>query len=155
MQDMNLMQRKRVALAPALALLLALGACNRAGGMPGERSDLDTGKSQGSDVLAARDAQQASGSAAAAADAPPDGTRAMGASGAEKVDDAAITAQVNAGLAGAKDLGTSKIDVDTQNGVVTLSGPTPSATAKERAAEIAHRVKGVQSVNNQLTITSG
>jgi hyperosmotically inducible periplasmic protein len=39
--------------------------------------------------------------------------------------------------------------------VVTLSGPTPSATAKERAAEIAHRVKGVQSVNNQLTITSG
>jgi len=154
MQDMNLMQRKRVALVPALALLLALSACNRAGGMP-QRMESDADKSQVADVLAARDRQQASDSAAAARDAPPDRTRAMGASGAEKVDDAAITAQVNAGLARAKDLGTSKIDVDTQNGVVTLSGPTPSATAKERAAEIAHRVTGVQSVNNQLTITSG
>lgn len=155
MQDTNLMQRKRLALVPALALLLALGACNRAGGMSGERMESDADRSQATDVLAARDTQPASGSAAAAADAPLDGTRAMGASGAEKVDDAAITAQVNAGLARAKDLGTSKIDVDTQNGVVTLSGPTPSATAKERAAEIAHRVTGVQSVNNQLTITSG
>jgi osmotically-inducible protein OsmY len=79
----------------------------------------------------------------------------MGASGREKIDDGTITAQVNARLAQDKELSGIKIDVDTQNGVVTLSGPTPTASAKERAAEIAHHVKGVVSVNNQLTITSG
>ena len=45
--------------------------------------------------------------------------------------------------------------MDTQNGVVTLSGPAPTATARERASEIARGVKGVTSVNNQLTIKSG
>ena len=48
-----------------------------------------------------------------------------------------------------------RIDVDTRDGVVTLSGPAPSATARERASEIARGVKGVSSVNNQLTIKSG
>jgi osmotically-inducible protein OsmY len=79
----------------------------------------------------------------------------MGASAADKVDDASITAKVNASLAKDKELSAIKIDVDTQNGVVTLSGPAPSATAKERASEVARTVKGVNSVNNQLTIKSG
>ena len=61
----------------------------------------------------------------------------------------------NAALAKDKDLSAIKIDVDTQNGVVTLSGPAPTATAKQRASEIARTVKGVSSVNNQLTVKAG
>ena len=73
----------------------------------------------------------------------------------DKVDDATITTKVNAALAKDKDLSAIKIDVDTQNGVVTLSGPAPTATAKQRASEIARTVKGVSSVNNQLTVKAG
>jgi hyperosmotically inducible periplasmic protein len=71
------------------------------------------------------------------------------------VDDAAITTKVNAGLAADKDLSAVKIDVDTKDGVVTLTGPAPTAGARERATEIARGVKGVSSVNNQLTVKAG
>lgn len=71
------------------------------------------------------------------------------------VDDAAITAQVSAGLAKDPDLSALKINVDTKSGVVTLSGPAPTAQAKDRAAEIAKAVKGVSSVNNQLAVKAG
>ena len=84
-----------------------------------------------------------------------DKTQSMGATAGDKVDDATITTKVNAALAKDKDLSAIKIDVDTQNGVVTLSGPAPTATAKQRASEIARTVKGVSSVNNQLTVKAG
>ena len=71
------------------------------------------------------------------------------------MDDAAITTKVNAELAADKDLSAIKIDVDTKDGVVTLTGPAPSAGARERATEIAKNVKGVTSVNNQLTVKAG
>ncbi|QNP60338.1 BON domain-containing protein [Paenacidovorax monticola] len=71
------------------------------------------------------------------------------------VDDAAITAQVAAGLAKDPDLSALKINVDTKAGVVTLSGPAPTAQAKDRAADIAKAVKGVSSVNNQLAVKAG
>ncbi|HWI77557.1 MAG TPA: BON domain-containing protein [Ramlibacter sp.] len=152
---MESMQRARLVLAASLALLLALGGCNRpADGMAGRRADTGARTSQRADVQHALEARD-SGTSAAAASPSPDNTQAMGASGREKIDDGTITAQVNARLAQDKELSGIKIDVDTQNGVVTLSGPTPTASAKERAAEIAHHVKGVVSVNNQLTITSG
>ncbi|MEO8653001.1 MAG: BON domain-containing protein [Ramlibacter sp.] len=38
---------------------------------------------------------------------------------------------------------------------MTLSGPAPTAAAKAHAIEIARNVKGVNSVNNQLTIKAG
>ena len=71
----------------------------------------------------------------------------------EKVDDATITAQVSAGLAKDPDLSAIKINVDTVNGSVTLNGPATTPAAKERAQTIASAVKGVTSVNNQLTVT--
>ena len=70
-------------------------------------------------------------------------------------DDAAITAQVAAGLAKDPELSALKINVDTKGGVVTLSGPAPTAQAKERATGIAKGVKGVGGVNNQLTVHAG
>ncbi len=71
---------------------------------------------------------------------------------AATLDDTAITAAVSAGLAKDPDLSAVKIDVHTQGGVVTLSGPAPNAAAKTRAGEIARGVKSVNSVNNQLVV---
>ncbi|HSW19996.1 MAG TPA: BON domain-containing protein [Ramlibacter sp.] len=70
----------------------------------------------------------------------------------QKVDDALITSRVNAGFAADKDLSALKIDVDTKDGVVTLMGSAPDATAKSRATEIAKNAKDVKSVNNQLNV---
>ena len=78
----------------------------------------------------------------------------MGAAG-QPASDASITAHVNAAFAGDKELRPLKIDVDTQNGIVTLSGLAPTASAKAHADEVAHTVAGVVSVNNQLTLQTG
>ena len=67
-------------------------------------------------------------------------------------DDASITAAVTAGLAKDPDLSAIKINVDTQRGKVTLSGPAPTDTAKSRAEQIAKGVKGVSAVDNQLEV---
>ena len=72
---------------------------------------------------------------------------------AAKVDDAAITASVTAGLAKDPDLSAIKINnVDTKGGVVTLNGPAPTAAAKARAEDIAKGVEGVSSVDNKLEV---
>jgi len=153
---MKPIQQKTVMLLSSLTMLLALGACDRAGDRTvGERIDSGVSKTQQAGAEAKRDAKDATASAGAAADSAVDSTKQMGAVAADKIDDAAITAKVNASLAADKDLSAIKIDVDTQNGVVTLSGPAPSATARERASEIARSVKGVNSVNNQLTVKAG
>jgi len=77
------------------------------------------------------------------------------ASSEPKVDDNKLTAMVLTGLKADKELNPLRIDVDTRDGVVTLSGSVPSAAAKARASEIAQNVKNVKSVNNQLTLAAG
>lgn len=95
-----------------------------------------------------------------------DDTKAMGASSGtlasaiasaapDHSDDGSITRQVSAAIAADRDLHALKIDVDTENGIVTLSGPAPTASAKAHADEVARTVKGVVSVNNQLTLQTG
>jgi hyperosmotically inducible periplasmic protein len=70
----------------------------------------------------------------------------------ENVDDAAITASVKAKLAAEK-MGTlTSVDVDTRQRTVYLNGVVPSEDLKQRAANIAWGVKGVQSVVNNLSI---
>ena len=86
---------------------------------------------------------------------PSDPTAAMGAaptSGTSAAKDARITQQVKAELAAARDLSGARIDVDTRDGVVTLSGPVRTAAVKARAAEIARTVQDVRDVNDQLTL---
>ena len=70
------------------------------------------------------------------------------------IDDATITAQVNASLAKDPDLSALKINVDTVDGKVTLNGPAPTTVARDRAETIAKAVQGVTSVNNQLVVTA-
>ena len=66
---------------------------------------------------------------------------------------AALTTKVKSALAkdaGFKTLG--KIDVDSNEGVVTLKGRVESAEAKKKAEQIAKQVDGVKSVKNQLRV---
>ncbi|HKQ24958.1 MAG TPA: BON domain-containing protein [Burkholderiales bacterium] len=73
----------------------------------------------------------------------------------DKMDDATITAKVKTALIGEPDLEALKIDVDTADGVVTLSGTVDSRTKVSRAVQVAQAVQGVRSVDNRLTVKQG
>jgi hyperosmotically inducible protein len=148
--------RKNLLLISSLATLLALGACQRNDGETvGEKADTGASKTEQAARNAEQDVKDATASAGAAVKNAGEETRAMGAAAADKVEDAVITTKVNAALASDKDLSAVKIDVDTKNGVVTLTGPAPTASARDHATELARNVKGVTSVNNQLTVKAG
>ena len=129
------------------AMLLALGACSKQdnGKTVGQSIDAGIAKTE----QAAKDAGKAMKEASQEAQAK--GGKA-GTSLGEKMEDAAITATVSSGLVKDADLSAIKINVDTRDGVVTLTGPAPTAAAKDKATDIAKQVKGVTSVNNQLVV---
>lgn len=135
---MNTSHYRGLLVVSSLAALLSLGACDRFNNSTvGQKADSAASKT----ARATRSAGEE--------------TRSMGAAGASKVADGTITTKVNAALAADRDLSAVKIDVDTKDGVVTLTGPAPSAAAREHATELAKNIKGVTSVNNQLTVKAG
>ncbi|MCJ0765120.1 BON domain-containing protein [Variovorax terrae] len=145
----------------AAALLLALGACSKQqdNATVGQQIDSAVAKTEQAAEKAKDEAQS---SMAAAGSAVKDAAQDAKATTQETVDkmsatidDATITAAVTAGLAKDPDLSAIKINVDTQGGRVSLTGPAPSAEARERASVIAKSIKGVQAVDNQLTIKAG
>lgn len=71
---------------------------------------------------------------------------------ADKAADAMITTSVNAELAKDSSLSALKINVDTDAGRVALKGTAPTEMAREHATTLASGVKGVVSVDNQLTV---
>jgi hyperosmotically inducible protein len=70
----------------------------------------------------------------------------------DSIDDAGITAQVKTVLLNDKEIGALRIDVDTTQGVVTLSGPVRSNADEERAIQLARQVAGVKDVKSTLQI---
>ncbi|MFN7196491.1 MAG: BON domain-containing protein [Hylemonella sp.] len=78
--------------------------------------------------------------------------------GAENVasatGDASLTAKVKTALITAPDLGSSNIDVDTSNGVVTLNGEVKNANEKDKAEQVAATMIGVTSVVNKLQVAN-
>lgn len=144
------MRRPLTAAACSVAVLFALVGCNKAddGKTVGQSIDSGIAKTE----QAATDAGNAMKDAGR--DAQASGSQASTTMG-EKIDDAMITTSVNASLAQDPDLSAIKIDVDTKDGIVTLSGPAPTASAKDKATELAKQVKGVSSVNNQLVVKAG
>lgn len=70
----------------------------------------------------------------------------------EAVTDAAITSAVKAKFLGDTGVSGLKIDVDTSDGVVTLTGTVPSQAEKERALKLAHETNGVKSVTDRLKV---
>ena len=67
-------------------------------------------------------------------------------------DDSSITASVKSKLVAEKTANLTRIEVDTTNQVVTLSGTVASAAEKTKAEQLARQVDGVKSVKNNLQV---
>lgn len=113
------------------ALALTLSACDRS---PEQRST-----APGGDTAASRPADRPQGMV--------DKTQAI-------ASDATITAKVKSKFVADDHLKAHEINVDTKNGVVTLSGSVQDPAAKDRATQVAREVEGVASVDNRLVVRS-
>lgn len=147
---------KGVLAVSSLAVLLALGACGKKDETVGQQVDSAVAKTE---QVASEAKAKTEASMEKAGDAMKSATQSAEASGSKtadaigaKIDDAAITASISADLAKDPDLSAIKINVDTRNGIVTLNGPAPTTSAKEKATTIAKAVKGVSSVDNKLVV---
>lgn len=70
------------------------------------------------------------------------------------LNDAWLWTKTRFELAGADDLRDSTINVDVDNGVVTLTGTVASAAQKTRAEQVAKGVEDIKSVRNQLRVSA-
>jgi osmotically-inducible protein OsmY len=78
---------------------------------------------------------------------------AAGASEAEEaLNAAALTAKIKSKMALDDTIAARYIDVDTQDGVVTLSGTVESDTQRQRALQLARETDGVSSVVDRLQL---
>lgn len=134
---------RRVAAAVAVAAAAALAAC-------GAEEDPRTAGQQLDDAVATAKAETEAAGERIAQEAR-EARAEIGAS----VDDARITAAVNAKLADDEELSALRIDVDTEAGHVVLGGEAPNGLAKTRAEQLARAVDGVLSVDNRLTVPAG
>ena len=139
-------QLRITALAAALAASTLVVAC-------GEQEDATVGQRLDSTVTEVQNAGTQMGQDArqAAQDLQAAGSQAADAM-ARGAADASITAKVNAALAGDPKLSSLKIDVDTLDGRVNLSGFAPDAASRDRATQLTQAVSGVVSVENKLEV---
>lgn len=162
--------RKLTTLSASAVLLgaLALTGCNRNteqaqapadnGSTVAQNTDSQTTTGQKIDNAQASAERGMHNAGEAVKDAAHDATQATKNAAAEvgdKVADARITTTVNAELAKDAKLSAMKINVDTADGRVALRGTAPDAASRERATQLAMAVKGVVSVDNQLTVDAG
>jgi osmotically-inducible protein OsmY len=70
----------------------------------------------------------------------------------EALDDGSITVAVKAKLVADPDVSGLKIDVDTDHGVVTLSGQLKSEAQRDEAVRLARETDGVKDVKDKLTV---
>jgi hyperosmotically inducible protein len=81
------------------------------------------------------------------------GCQAMtGKTAGQNVDDATITASVKSTLVADKASNLTRVDVDTNRGIVALNGVVESPEHKARAEQLARRVDGVKNVINNLQV---
>lgn len=143
---MNLSKRVP-AMVATTAVLMALVACDR-------NDDTTVGQkidgAINSTEQAAQEARQDMNSATT--EMKREGEQAAQ-SVADTASDMAITTKVKAALAADDQLSALKIEVDTVAGVVSLTGPAPSAEAAERATTLAKAVEGVTEVQNNLVVS--
>ncbi len=71
------------------------------------------------------------------------------------IEDSFITTSVKSAVLAEPGLSALKIDVDTKDGVVTLSGTVASSELKARATQIAQNTSGVRSVIDNLEVKTG
>ena len=79
-------------------------------------------------------------------------TKAAAKDAGDATADAAITAAVKTKLLADTKVGGLKIDVDTKNNVVTLTGPVHSVAERNEALRLARTTKGVKRVVSKLVV---
>jgi len=70
----------------------------------------------------------------------------------EVIDDATITAKIKAALIDSTEVKALDVKVQTQKGVVQLSGFVTAQREIDKAVEIAKSVRGVQEVQNKMSL---
>jgi len=127
-------------------------AGNAATGAANKASDTATGAAQkaGNEAQGAADQAQGAADRAQGAADQAQGAAERATTGAAATDDTSITDAVNAKLAKGTD--TSDIKVDTDNGVVTLSGTVHEKATRDHAAKTAKKTKGVKSVKDHIEV---
>jgi len=70
----------------------------------------------------------------------------------QAIDDTAITTRVKARMAQDPNVSAMRLDVDTLNGVVQLSGFATSQAEKQRAEMLARDVRNVREVRNNIVV---
>jgi len=96
--------------------------------------------------------REMTGNAADRSDKAVDKTERAGSKTAVAMSDTAITAKVKAGLAAEPDLSALAIKVETEKGVVMLSGFVESKTEADRAEKLAKGVDGVSRVKSTIKV---
>lgn len=81
------------------------------------------------------------------------GLTSAGAKVADYATDAAITTHVKAKLAANQGLSSFSIHVETEDGIVTLTGTVDLPAQRELAATVAADTAGVRGVNNKIEVT--
>jgi osmotically-inducible protein OsmY len=71
----------------------------------------------------------------------------------QAIDDVTIGTKLKTALAADPELSALKINVDTTQGNVRLRGEVKSATLRRKAEDMARKIEGVKSVDNQLMVT--
>jgi hyperosmotically inducible protein len=138
----------RVAPWAAIAMVMALAGCgdrieNTEMPLP-QQANVEINR-QG--MEGAKDSDAAVG----VANNGPDTAR-MGAGADVSDPDERIASDVKSTLAADPMFGSTKVDVHSDDGVVTLRGRAPDPQARDRASDLARNVKDVKSVENQLTL---
>ena len=90
--------------------------------------------------------------AAYSADKAPGEKAGVKATVKEEVSDATITTKIKADYAKDKQVSAMKIHVDTEKGVVKLTGNAKSKDEADKAEQIAKNTKGVMSVKNEIKV---
>jgi hyperosmotically inducible protein len=70
----------------------------------------------------------------------------------QNIDDTSITTSVKSKLAADKGSSLTRVQVDTNQGVVQLSGTVETAADRNRAEQVAREASGVKSVKNNLQV---
>lgn len=141
----------------AAAAALALGACSKDEDRTvGQQVDSAIAKTEQKAEQAKAEIRNEMAEARSATERATDQVAQKVENAADKVSssvtDAAVTASINAALARDPKLSALKIDVDTVDGRVRLSGTAPDVVSRDRATSLASAVKGVNSVENRLQI---
>ena len=69
------------------------------------------------------------------------------------IDDATITTKVKSAFLNEPGMKSMNISVDTEKGIVTLSGKADTQVKIDKAIKLAEAVEGVQSVNSKMVVS--